>query len=988
MRHSRSLFVALALSVLSVAACGGGGNTDEAKGLCSDGVDNDGDGTTDFPDDLGCMDEFDNTEDSPPMPQCSDGRDNDGDGRTDFPNDPGCFAAQADDETDDCPSGPACPQCANEQDDDSNGATDFPNDTGCESASDNSEFLNNPVACGAGMKVKQLPSNGQDTGMLEAGSTSMIMSPCGGGGGVFAVAYVLHLPEPKVIVATTDAPETNADTVIDIRSANCADPASHLACSDDISTTNDRSTVARSLTAGVYYIIVQGQNTSVTGTYSLKVDRYAGEGTQCTMQEECGPGLFCRTPFGGSQMVCSPPVCNDGLDDDGDGKIDYPNDPGCSTPGDDTETDSCPGVGPNCPECGDGVDNDADTTIDYPLDLTCKAAGDSSESCTTTEGVVQITTAQTMGDTTLATSDLNPTCASSAGSGPDRTYRLDLPAMQSLDLNLTASFDTATVLFNSTCGGAAIKCSDPLNMNVLNLAAGTYYFVVDGYSANAKGAYTINVSGKIASGQSCEVPLAVAGALTCGTGLACKGTAGSRTCQPAQCGDGIDNNGDSKIDYPADPGCTSTSDDTETTVCPGAGCPVCSNGLDDDMDGLVDYPADTSCVAASGNNESCTSTEPVTTVTMPATMGTTVGATNDTKLTCSSSSTTALAPDVHYRLDLPATTSLTLSLTGKTPSWDSSMALFNSSCTGTALRCSDPDSTTITDLAAGTYFLAIDGWSSGSGNFTLNVAGTIAGNASCESALATSGALACTAGFACKGTVGSRTCQPAQCNDGIDNNGNGPIDYPNDPGCSSAADDTETTVCPGVNCPVCANGLDDDADTMIDFPADFGCSAAGGMSEAFCIGEPDVAGAITAAITMGTLAAAADNYDQTCQTNTGNDLAYALQLPVPVASLVIDTDASTISDTVLSLKDASCGTQLGCDDDSGVNGLRSKLTVTNVPAGNYAIQVDSYGTSNNGDFTLTVRGTVAAQTACTSPLFAAGVLACPTGTTCSAGKCQ
>jgi hypothetical protein len=67
------------------------------------------------------------------------------------------------------------------------------------------------------------------------------------------------------------------------------------------------------------------------------------------------------------------------------------------------------------------------------------------------------------------------------------------------------------------------------------------------------------------------------------------------------------------------------------------------------------------------------------------------------------------------------------------------------------------------------------------------------------------------------------------------------------------------------------------------------------------------------------------------------------------------------------------------------------LTVTNVPPGNYAIQVDSFGTSNNGDFTLNVKGTVAAQTACTSPLFSGGanaVLVCPAGTTCTAGKCQ
>jgi hypothetical protein len=65
------------------------------------------------------------------------------------------------------------------------------------------------------------------------------------------------------------------------------------------------------------------------------------------------------------------------------------------------------------------------------------------------------------------------------------------------------------------------------------------------------------------------------------------------------------------------------------------------------------------------------------------------------------------------------------------------------------------------------------------------------------------------------------------------------------------------------------------------------------------------------------------------------------------------------------------------------------VTLTNVPVGNYAIQVDSFGTANNGAFTLNVRGTVAAGTACTSPLFTAGVLVCPTGTTCTAGGvCQ
>lgn len=982
----------LALCSVFVLACGGGGSgkgDDTAGPACSDGKDNDNDGMTDFPDDLGCGSEDDDTEDGAAAPQCDDNRDNDGDGKKDYPDDPGCFAPQADDESDDCPDGPGCAQCSNGKDDDGNGMTDYPADSGCESAADNSEFFNNAVACGDGLKIKQLPPDGVDMGQLEQGSSSNIISPCGGGAGSFAVAYVLHLTEPKVVVATTDMPGTVTDTVIDIRGQMCMDPASHLACSDDISTANDRSSVTKSLAAGVYYIIVQGHDTSVTGAYQLKVEKFAGEGSACTGPEQCGPGLYCRVPAGAAAMVCAKAVCDDGLDDDMDGKTDYPNDPGCATPDDDTETDACPN-GPGCPECGDGVDNDSDTMIDYPADTTCKAAGDSSESCMTSEGVVAITMPQTMGDTTNATSDLNPTCASSSGSGPDRTYRLDLPAMQSLSMNMTASFDTSTVLLNSSCGGTAIACSDPLNMSVGALAAGTYYFVVDGYFSTSKGTYTINTSGKIANGAPCDAhPLAQSGALTCGSGYACKGTTGAKTCQPAACGDGMDNNGNGKTDYPADPGCTSTSDDSEDNVCPGAACPVCSNGADDDMDGLTDYPMDTSCVAASGNNESCTSTEAVIDVTTATTMGDTSMASDDVKLACASSA--SAAKDLHHKLQLPAMSTLTLSLTNKTPSfWDSAMALFNSSCTGTALSCMDGDTMTLTNLAAGNYFFAVDGWSTASGSYTLNVAGTIANGGSCEVPLAQSGAITCAPNYACKGATGAKTCQLADCADGVDNNMDGKIDYPNDPGCSSPSDNTETTVCPGASCPVCSNGMDDDADTQTDYPADFGCAAAGGSTEVFCAGEPDVAmAAISTPATNGNLSTAADNYDQTCQSNTGNDMAFALQLPVPVATLVVDTEGSTVGDTVVSVKDASCGMQLGCDDDAGTGNL-SKVTLTNVAPGNYAIQVDAYGTSNNGAFVLNVKGTVAPMTSCTSPLFGAGVLVCPTGTSCtgSPAKCQ
>ncbi|MBS1119183.1 MAG: cell surface receptor domain protein [Deltaproteobacteria bacterium] len=973
---------ALSLSMFGALSCGGNNNGDDQPlPECSDTIDNDGDGTTDFPDDLGCTSAIDETEDSPTMPQCNDGRDNDGDGKADYPADPGCFAPQADGEEDDCPTGPNCPQCGNGQDDDMNSATDYPSDPGCESAADTSEFLNNPIACGVGLKIKQLPPSGTDMGMLDSSSTSMVTSPCGGGGGAPAIAYIFNLSKPKVLVASTDNPDTVADTVIDVRKADCMNPDSGLVCSDDIDANNTSSSVTQALDAGTYYLIVEGHDSSSLGAFTLDAHLFNGVGTECTDQAECGPGLTCRIPVGQTLMVCAKPPCSDGIDDDADGKTDYPNDPGCGTPEGTTEVDDCPS-GPNCPECANGADDDLDTTTDYPADLTCKAAGDASEACPTSEGVQLLTEPVTTGTTVGATDDSHPTCGSQTSLAPDRTYRLDLPPTTTLSIS-TTGISIVKTLLNSTCAGTPINCSTATTQTVANLAAGTYYFVADGSFTTSAGAYTINLSGTIANAASCEGALAVSGALKCGAGFACKGTAGARTCQVAQCNDNIDNNSNGKKDFPNDPGCLSSSDDTETNVCPGANCPVCSNGIDDDMDGKTDFPLDVSCVAASGSSESCTASEGVATLTMPTTAGDTSTATDDVKLACAS--TTSVGKDLTYKLDVPALTTLKFVLTN---SFDAATAVFSSTCLAPAVACSDPNTLTLNTVAAGTYFYVVDGFSTGSGPFTVAVSGTIATNASCESALAQSGALTCATGFACKGTAGARTCKPAACSDGIDNNSNGKIDYPNDPGCSSGADDTEVTVCPGVNCPVCSNGLDDDTDTFLDYPADFGCAAAGAMSEVFCTGEPDFGGAITTAVTTGTLAGGADNYDQTCQTNTGNDTALALQLPVPVASLQIDTIGSTISDTVVSLKDAACGTQLGCDDDSDPNSLRSLLTVTNVPAGNYAIQVDSFGTSNNGAFTLNVKGTVAAQTACTSPLFAAGVLVCPTGTTCTANKCQ
>src|SRR5258706_1495406 len=70
--------------------------------------------------------------------------------------------------------------------------------------------------------------------------------------------------------------------------------------------------------------------------------------------------------------------------------------------------------------------------------------------------------------------------------------------------------------------------------------------------------------------------------------------------QPSQCSDGIDNDGDGLIDYPADPGCSSPTDNSEVNSLPTY---QCNDGIDNDGDGLIDFPQDPGCSSYTDNSE-------------------------------------------------------------------------------------------------------------------------------------------------------------------------------------------------------------------------------------------------------------------------------------------------------------------------------------------------------------------------------------------------
>ncbi|HZI11033.1 MAG TPA: hypothetical protein VE153_11640 [Myxococcus sp.] len=867
--------------------------------------------------------------------ECSDGLDNDGDGLTDFPQEPGCRLLSDTSEVDPEPAA----ACSNGLDDDGDGRTDWPQDPGCG---------------GAGT-------------LTESGDGESCEAPAELQGVVTAVS----LDDAASDSPNTCAPEGTPDRILSFRMPGAGTfrftaTDAHLALRNGCGPGSQQLRCATATITGTPGQGTPGDfsyNFPGAGTYQLVVSgntdatvRVQGQINWMSTCDPTQPWFTCQQwtaclPSGG-QMICRVASCIDGADNDGDGITDWPYEPGCDGLYDDQEQDPEP-----TPECGNGVDDDGDGYTDYPQDPGCSWAGGQLEGG---DGESCYVPAELTGQTTLvplagASDDERLTCGTSL---PDRVYGVNMPGAGLLRVVATH----ANVELRQVCNEAwSLGCSQstgggdggtPTPGQISRWVDPANYWVVVSGEEDA----TLEVTGIITANNPCDPERPW---FECEEGTTCRTAGGVTACLLEACRDGLDGDGDGYVDYPNDPGCDSPNDTDETDPEVST---VCHNGLDDDGDGHADYPQDPGCASAaggaeSGEGESCAAPAEPTSAITPVPLST---STLDEFLCC--------GPDRVYGIRMPGPGTIQASAPGAAIYVRGACAL------GSSTRAASMDSVTSPLLGAGNYYLLV----SGANDTTLQLSGQLSPGANCDQEQTW---LTCSAGETCRLEGGVERCLPSRCRDGLDNDGDGRVDFPAEPGCTSPSDDDETdpetlpecangvdddgdgsTDFPAdLDCygagneserPVCANGVDDDGDGSTDFPGDLGCSSVSGSNEAFC--HVPASGFIPRGLPIfisGSTSGQANNFTTTCG-GSGQSSDRVYEWIAPVSGRYVFGTTSGSYDTVLHLRNLTCGgTQLACDDDAGPGTL--SLLSADLTAGQaIAVIVDGYGGSSSGSYTL------------------------------------
>ena len=629
--------------------------------------------------------------DAMPLPACGNGVDDDGDGIIDYPLDPGCETTADDDETD-----PATAACGDGEDNDDDTLIDA-DDPGCSSPDDPSETDD----CGADQSFVDLTATGHFEGTTE-GLPSAFVAGCRNNNAPEAVFLFTLRDAERVERLVFDTAGSALDTVLSIRSV-CDDGLSEIACNDDMAPGIRTSQIVLDGPAnGDYFVIVDGFGDS-SATFVLDVRAEIPAGDPCPPADGA---VVCRRGSTCVGDVCLPHDCADGVDNDSDGRTDWPEEPGCETPEDDDETNPVPP-----PQCSDGADNDFNGLADWPDDPRCSSAGDPEE-------------------------QPPPQCGDGIDNDNDTLVDLDDPG----------------------CNG------DPLRSSEFNVDA---------------------------------------------------------------CRDGQDNDGDERIDYPNDPGCQSPRDPDESDP---EVVPECADGIDNDEDGSTDYPEDVDgCIFAADPTEAdpCVGLEPREITGLEIVRGNIEALPNEFSSLCAPRTGREEVLLWEVRDDRPLES---MRLISRRSRFDTVLHIRDRCNAPTAeeIACDDNGGaagSSVIQLGPQTpgerlYLFVDSGNADVSGVYRIEIRASLALGANC----AGGGAYACADGLACRADPdGAQRCVVAVCADADDNDGDGIVDYPADPGCESASDDDEEDP---LRLAACSNGIDDDGDGLTDYGEDPRCDSA------------------------------------------------------------------------------------------------------------------------------------------------------------------
>ena len=304
-----------------------------AEADCANAVDDDGDGDTDCAD-ADCTD--DPACGGTPESNCTDGLDDDGDGATDCA-DTDCAAAPTclpetnctntvDDDGDgaadcadsDCAADPACApatetNCTNTVDDDLDGSTDCA-DPDC--SADPACPVTGGDSCTSGPFA--LPDD--PDGTWHGTTTGLVADHRGSCGSTSGedVVFTFDLTVRRIFTADTIGSDFN--TLLYLRTDACT-PGTELDCDDDGAGSGDASRISMTLDAGTYWLVVDG-NSGADGNYVLNIALTDLEVCNDSLDNDGDGDTDCADADCARDGACFELVCDDTTDNDGDGDTD------------------------------------------------------------------------------------------------------------------------------------------------------------------------------------------------------------------------------------------------------------------------------------------------------------------------------------------------------------------------------------------------------------------------------------------------------------------------------------------------------------------------------------------------------------------------------------------------------------------------------------------------------------------------------------------